>query len=173
MQAKRELQKGLLLDQIKPFLTVFHKYNGSDNLFSFGTFSITQASFYFYFLTLLGSNNKSSRSQMFFKQGVLINFAIFTRKHHLCWSLFLIKLQAWRPVTLLKRLQNKGFSMNILKFLRTVFLRPASGICQSKHWKLLHKNNRKLIWNVHNITKIFKVLKMFIQLTFWEFWKIW
>ena len=36
---------------------------------------------------------RSSRSKMFFKISVLENFAIFTGKH-LCWSLFLIKLQA-------------------------------------------------------------------------------
>ena len=38
-------------------------------------------------------NNRSSRSQMFFKIGALKSFTIFTVKH-LCWSLFLIKLQA-------------------------------------------------------------------------------
>ena len=37
----------------------------------------------------LVSINRSSRSQMFFKIGVLKNFAIFTGKH-LRWSLFLI-----------------------------------------------------------------------------------
>ena len=36
---------------------------------------------------------RSSRSQTFFKIGVLKNFANFTGKH-LCWSLFLIKWQA-------------------------------------------------------------------------------
>ena len=36
---------------------------------------------------------RSTRSQMFLKIDVLSNFASFTRKH-LCWSLFLIKLQA-------------------------------------------------------------------------------
>ena len=36
---------------------------------------------------------RSSRSQMFFKIGVLKNFAILTGKR-LCWSLFLIKVQA-------------------------------------------------------------------------------
>ena len=35
---------------------------------------------------------ESSLSQMFFKIGVLKNFVNFTGKH-LCWSLFLIKLQ--------------------------------------------------------------------------------
>ena len=34
---------------------------------------------------------------------VLKHFAIFTGKH-MCWSIFLIKLQVSRPVNLLKRL---------------------------------------------------------------------
>ena len=34
---------------------------------------------------------------MFYKKTVLRNFTIFKGKH-LCWSLFLIKLQAWRPI---------------------------------------------------------------------------
>ena len=44
-------------------------------------------------------NNRSNRLHTFFKSGVLENFAKLTRKH-LFWSLFLIKLQAWRPVKL-------------------------------------------------------------------------
>ena len=48
---------------------------------------------------------KSSRSRMFFKISVLKNFAMFTGKH-LCWSLFLKNIQAWRPATLLKRYSN-------------------------------------------------------------------
>ena len=44
---------------------------------------------------------RSSRSQIFFKNDVLKHFANFTRKH-LRWSLFLIKLQVFRPATLLK-----------------------------------------------------------------------
>ena len=43
------------------------------------------------FKTLKKTMFKSSLSQMFFKIGVLKNFAIFTGKH-LCWNLFLIKL---------------------------------------------------------------------------------
>ena len=41
-------------------------------------------------------NYKISRSQMFLKTGVLKNFAILTG-NHLCWNLFLIKLQPFRP----------------------------------------------------------------------------
>ena len=58
----------------------------------------------------------SSRSHMFFKIGVLRNFAIFTGKQ-LCWSLFLIKLQTF----IKKRLQHRCFPVNIAKFLRTLF----------------------------------------------------
>ena len=36
---------------------------------------------------------RGSRSQMFFKIGILKNFADFTGKHQ-CWSFFLKKLQA-------------------------------------------------------------------------------
>ena len=50
---------------------------------------------------------RSSSSQMFFKTSVIIFFAIFTGKN-LCWSLFLIKLQAFMHATLLKRDSNTG-----------------------------------------------------------------
>ena len=43
--------------------------------------------------------------QMFFKIGILKNFANFTR-YHLCWSLFLKMLHAFRPATLLRRDSN-------------------------------------------------------------------
>ena len=63
---------------------------------------------------------RSIRSQMFFKIGVLKNCSIFKEKH-LCWSLFLIKLQPLACNIIKKRLQHKFFSVNIEKFLRTVF----------------------------------------------------
>ena len=50
---------------------------------------------------------RGSRSQMFFKIGVLKNLANFTGKQ-LCWSLFLIELEAARPETLLKRDSSTG-----------------------------------------------------------------
>ena len=82
-------------------------------------------------------NYRSSSSQMFFKIGVLKNFAIFTGKH-LRWSLFLIKLQAltffiehrWWLLADLglqlieKRLQYRYFPVNIAKFLGTAFFIP-------------------------------------------------
>ena len=50
---------------------------------------------------------RGSHLQMFFKTDVFENFAIFTGKH-LCWSLFIIKLQASRVVNLPKRNPNTG-----------------------------------------------------------------
>ena len=61
-------------------------------------------------LIFLKNRCRSSRSQTFFKIDVLINFAIFTRKHSY-WSLFLIKLQA-----------SRCFPVNIAKYLRAAFL---------------------------------------------------
>ena len=52
-------------------------------------------------------NNKKQPPEVFYKKSVLKNVLIFTGKH-LCWSLFLIKLQALRSATLLKRDSNTG-----------------------------------------------------------------
>ena len=58
-----------------------------------------------YHMFLKVTTLRSTRSQIFFKIGILKNFSIFTGKHR-CESLFLIKLQAWKPATLLKRVPN-------------------------------------------------------------------
>ena len=62
--------------------------------------------------------DRSSRSQIFFKIGVLKNFANFTGKH-LCWSLF------WNFIK--NRLQHRCFPVKFAKFLRTPFLQNTSG----------------------------------------------
>ena len=55
--------------------------------------------------------NRQKQPPLFYrcsvKKDFLKNFANFKGKH-LCWSLFLIKLQASRPATLLKRDSNTG-----------------------------------------------------------------
>ena len=58
---------------------------------------------------------------MFFKIGVLKNFAIFKGKH-LSWSLFLIKLQAFTPATLFKRDSYTGVFLWILRLKIIIFL---------------------------------------------------
>ena len=62
---------------------------------------------------------RSSHRRCSIKKGVLRNFTKLTRRH-LCWSLFLIKLQA---LTLLK----KRLAVNFVKFLRIPFLQNTSG----------------------------------------------
>ena len=45
---------------------------------------------------------RSSHWKCSIRKAILKNFVIFTGKH-LCWGLFLLKLQAFRPLTVLKR----------------------------------------------------------------------
>ena len=63
---------------------------------------------------------QSSRSQIFFEIGSLKNFAIFTGKH-LCWGFFLIKMQAFRPATFLKRDSNTNISCGYCEIFRSSF----------------------------------------------------
>ena len=72
---------------------------------------------------------RSSRPEVFCKNGVLRNFAKFTGKH-LCQSLFFNKVAGLRPTTLLKkRLWHRCFPVNFTKFLRTPFHTEHSGSC--------------------------------------------
>ena len=57
---------------------------------------------------------------MFFKIGVHKVFVIFTGKH-LYWRLFLIKLQAFKSVTLLKRDFNTAASCQYCKIFKNSF----------------------------------------------------
>ena len=64
--------------------------------------------------------NQNQPPEVFCKKAVLKNFAIFTWKR-LCWSLFLIKLQAWRPAAwacsyIKKRLHHRCFPKFFNKF---------------------------------------------------------
>ena len=71
---------------------------------------------------------RASRSQMFFQVDIFKNFTIFTGNYQYC-SLFLIKLPAWRPATLLKKDSNTGAAVNISKFLKAAFLQNTSCGC--------------------------------------------
>ena len=76
------------------------------------------------------TNTRSRRLQMFFKIGTLKNFAVITRKH-LCRSLFLNELQAWRPRKRY-RIQHRCFPVNNAKVLGTVFFTVAASIINKK-----------------------------------------
>ena len=65
---------------------------------------------------------------MFFKKGVLKNFANFTRKH-LCWSLF-NKVDSFQACNFIKnRLQYRCFPVKFKNFLEHLFLQNTSGGC--------------------------------------------
>ena len=74
--------------------------------------------FFFFFFFVIYWLIRRSRSQMFFKIVFLKDFIIFTGKH-LCWSLSLIKLLAWRDsntgvfLWILHNFSEQCFSQNI------------------------------------------------------------
>ena len=68
---------------------------------------------------------RSSHWRCSIKKAALKKFTIFTRKY-LCWSLFLIKLQAFRENVsglIKKRVQHRCSPVNIAKFLRIPILK--------------------------------------------------
>ena len=63
------------------------------------------------------SKFRNSRQEVFYKKGVLRNFAKFTGKH-LCHRFFLNKVAGLRPATLLKKsLWHRYFPVKFAKFL--------------------------------------------------------
>ena len=85
---------------------------------------------------------RSSRPEVFCKEGVLKNFANFTGKH-LCQSLFFNENAGLSPATLLKRrLWHKCFLVNFANFLGTPFLCNTSSGC---FWTLSKRINE---WSV-------------------------
>ena len=88
-------------------------------------------------------NSQKEPPELICKKDALKNMANFTGKH-LCLSL-LIKLQAFRPATLLKRHSNTGVFQWIL---RNLFWRTSANDCFWKElvqekWKVPHKNATK------------------------------
>ena len=82
---------------------------------------------------------RSSSPEVFYKKGVLRNFAKLTGKH-LCQGLFFNKVAGLRPATLLKRrLWHRCFLVNFLKFLRPTFF------IEHLWWQLLEivRGNKK------------------------------
>ena len=75
---------------------------------------------------------RSSHRRRSVKKGVLKNFANFTGRR-LCWSLFLITLQVFKPAVLLKRYSYINvFLRNLRNFKSTYFaeyLRKIASIC--------------------------------------------
>ena len=67
------------------------------------------------------SKRRSKSSEMFYKLGVLKDFAKFSfTGKHLCRSP-LIKFKAWRPTSLKQRPRHKCFSVNFCKFFKNTY----------------------------------------------------
>ena len=89
---------------------------------------------------------RSSCWQMFFKIVVLKNSANFTGKH-LCWSHFLIKLQAWGSATLLKRDSNTDvFLWNKQNFTNTYFKEHLQTTADQMICNKILEKIRALLW---------------------------
>ena len=86
-------------------------------------------------------SHRSSRSQMFFKIGVLKKFAIFTGKH---LSLFLTMLQTKRSACLLKRDSYAGVFLWIFRIFKNAFF------IEHLRWLLLFTQvGKQLYWREH------------------------
>ena len=61
---------------------------------------------------------------IYFEEYMRTTASVVSFSWHLCWCLFLIKFQVFRPATLLKRDSNTGvFQVKFAKFLRTPILK--------------------------------------------------
>ena len=85
---------------------------------------------------------------MFYKKAVPKNFSIFAGKH-LCWSLFLIKLQVFRYVTsIIKRIQHRCFFYKHKHseiFKNVFFWRKSVNGC---FWIMSTQNFHSFIWRL-------------------------
>ena len=97
-------------------------------------------------LVFIKNRCRSSRWQMFFKKAALKNFVIFTGKH-LCWNLFLTKLQVFRC-----------FPVNIATFLRAAFWWNTSSGCFCR-CSVLHCLSKKALLIILQLCIAFFVLK--------------
>ena len=88
------------------------------------------------------------------KKDLVKNFANVTRKH-LCWSLFLIKLQVCRPTTLLKWYSNPGISWENWRIFKSTYFKkhlknkehlPTAASCLSEA-KYVYPINCHKLWN--------------------------
>ena len=105
---------------------------------------------------------------MFFKIGVLKNFAIFTGKH-LCQSLFLTKLQAYlqafRPVTLLEKTPTQVFFCKYCKSFKSTLFNKTSAVgasvyCTFKTLTRLAQQNESSLFAVLIADVGKKILKL-------------
>ena len=81
--------------------------------------------------------------EMSAKQGVLKNFANIVGKN-LGWSLFLVKLEFWRPVTLLRKTPTQVFSCEIYELFKNNYFEEH--LWTSKHYLKRDSNTGAFLW---------------------------
>ena len=98
------------------------------------------------------SMERSSRSLMFFEIGVLKNFANFAGKH-LCWSLFLIKLQAYskQKQSCLHMFFKIGVLKNCVNFTGKHLCRNLFLIKLLTNFVKRHSNSGVFLWNLEKL----------------------
>ena len=106
--------------------------------------------------------SRSSRPEVFCKNGVLRNFTKLTGKH-LRQSLFFNKVVGLRPATLLKRrLWHRCFPVNFVKFRRTPFF--------IEHlWRLLLSlkiSNSLILISIRTVLVILPICYVYISIVF-------
>ena len=74
------------------------------------------------FLRMVSLFTHKQPQEVFYKKGVLKSFAKFTGKL-LWWSHFLIKLQTWRPATLLEETPTQVFSCEYSEILKNIYFK--------------------------------------------------
>ena len=113
---------------------------------------------------------RSSRLQMILKIGALKNFV--ASEKHLCWSLFILKLQTWRPPTLLKRDSNTVVFQGILRNVSTAFsiehLKWLLLSLQSIYVFTIPSYKGLEVWIWYRSWFFFSFLKLFPSFDFWK-----
>ena len=94
------------------------------------------------------------QKQMFFKIGVLKNFAILPGKH-LCWSLFLIKLQAW-VIWLICKI--KSFPVSLGLFYQNS-IETSLTFSSNKNYNISHYFQVKYCWKLYRFFSKKKIVK--------------
>ena len=98
------------------------------------------------------AQNRSSRSEVFYKKGVLRNFAKFSGKH-LCQSLFLIKVAGLSCNFIKKETVAQVFSCEFCEFYKnTFYVRTPLVVASDKKGK----NALILLWSLKSEQKLQK-----------------
>ena len=133
---------------------------------------VNPMSYLFLFLVLIKGMRKwcesrSSHRRCSTKKVVLKNFTMFTRKH-LCWILFLIKLQAFRPTTLLKWTPTQTFSCEYCEIFKNTYF--------EKHLWTAASVSKRFSWVTSEAESFYADLfasGLWLFLFYWELMLLW